>query len=64
MQAQAERMANAPTPQRLDMMLAGMDDSRKLMVSRIDATKRFYAQLTPDQQRIFDQMGAQGGPRR
>lgn len=62
--AQDERMASAPTPQRLDMMLARMDESRALMVSRIEATKRFYAQLTPDQQRIFDQMGAPGAPRR
>ena len=36
------------------MMLARMDDSRNLMVTRIAATKRFYAQLTPAQQRTFD----------
>jgi hypothetical protein len=39
------------------------------MVARIAATKRFYAQLTPAQQHIFDSLGNQnnqnhGGPMR
>jgi len=66
MRAQDARMATMPTPQRLDMMLARMDDSRNLMVTRIAATKRFYAQLTPAQQRVFDNLGNQsrGGQQR
>ena len=62
MRAQDAQMATLPTPQRLDMMLARMDDSRALMVTRIEATKRFYAQLTPAQQRTFDNLGNQSGP--
>ena len=62
--AQDAQMAAMTTPQRLDAMLARMDESRSLMISRIAATKRFYAQLTPAQQRVFDSMGAQGGSSR
>lgn len=62
MRAEDERMGALPTPQRLDMMLSRMDKSRGMMVARIAATKRFYSQLTPEQQRIFDQMGAPRGP--
>src|SRR5574340_575115 len=42
------------TPQRLDMMLAMSDMRRAGMVERAEATKAFYAQLNPDQQRVFD----------
>jgi hypothetical protein len=67
--AQDAQMASLQTPQRLDMMLQRMDESRNLMVARIAATKRFYAQLTPAQQHIFDSLGNQnnqnrGGPMR
>lgn len=64
MRMQQARMASLPTPQRLDMMLQRMDEVRQMMVTRIEATKRFYAQLTPAQQRIFDGLGPQGGPPR
>jgi protein CpxP len=62
--AQDAQMATLPTPQRLDMMLSRMDESRNLMVTRIAATKRFYAQLTPAQQHTFDTLGNQGGQNR
>jgi len=62
--AQDAQMATLSTPQRLDMMLSRMDESRSLMVSRITATKRFYAQLTPAQQRTFDTLGNQSGQNR
>ena len=66
MREQDTRMSTMPTPQRLDMMLAKMDESRSLMVTRIAATKRFYAQLSPAQQRVFDSLGNQnrGGQQR
>jgi hypothetical protein len=64
MRAQDAQMATMPTPQRLDMMLTRLDDSRNLMVTRIAATKRFYAQLTPAQQHVFDTLGNQGGQNR
>jgi hypothetical protein len=34
---------------------------RQQMLTRVQATKAFYSQLTPDQKRKFDQMGASGG---
>lgn len=44
------------TPQQLDKMLAKMDHHRAAMVDHIAAVKRFYAQLTPTQQKAFDVM--------
>jgi hypothetical protein len=49
--------AQLTTPQRLDRMLAHMDEMRARMVQRADATKRFYAQLSPGQQKAFDAIG-------
>ena len=63
-QAQDAQMNAVPTPQRLDMMLSRMDEARSLMVTRIQATKRFYSELSPAQQRTFDSLGSQGGPPR
>ncbi|MBS0411586.1 MAG: Spy/CpxP family protein refolding chaperone [Proteobacteria bacterium] len=45
------------TPQRLDRMLAKMDEHHAHMVAHIEAVKRFYAQLSPAQQKAFDAMG-------
>ncbi|HEX7758263.1 MAG TPA: Spy/CpxP family protein refolding chaperone [Caulobacteraceae bacterium] len=45
------------TPQRLDHMLAHMDEMRTHMVAHVEAVKRFYAQLSPAQQRAFDAIG-------
>lgn len=42
------------TPQRLDKMLAMSELRRAKMVERSQATKAFYAQLTPEQQGVFD----------
>ncbi len=53
------------TPERLDRLLARMDQVRARLSDRVAATKTFYAQLTADQQRAFDAMPAQrGDPRR
>lgn len=60
MRQQEESAASLPTPRRLDMMLAGMDEMRAVTVARIVATKRFYAQLTPAQQRAFDALQPAG----
>src|SRR5258708_5705832 len=49
------------TPERLDRMLARLDGHRERMVAVIEATKRFYAQLTADQQKAFDAMGPMAG---
>jgi protein CpxP len=45
------------TPQRLDKMLAHMDEMRGHMAAHAEAVKRFYAQLSPAQQKAFDAMG-------
>ena len=48
------------TPQRLDRMLAKMDQHRARLVAHADAVKRFYAQLSPSQQKAFDALGPMG----
>ncbi|MHB1084611.1 MAG: Spy/CpxP family protein refolding chaperone [Thiobacillus sp.] len=42
------------TPQRLDKMLAMSDMRRTKMLERAQVIKAFYAQLTPEQQSVFD----------
>lgn len=42
------------TPQRLERMQARMAERQANFARRADATKRFYAQLSPAQQRAFD----------
>jgi protein CpxP len=42
------------TPQRLDKMLAMSELRHARMLERIQATKAFYAQLSPEQQSVFD----------
>ena len=51
-----EREAAEPmtTPERLDKMLARMDERRGRFAQIAAATKTFYAQLSPAQQRAFD----------
>lgn len=58
-------------PERMERRLAHMKDAEKRMEQHVAATKEFYAVLTPEQQKIFDEEfrhGAgrhwQGGPRR
>ncbi len=49
------------TPQRMEAMQALHNERSAEMSKRIDATKSFYAQLTPEQQKTFD---AQSGLQR
>jgi protein CpxP len=42
------------TPQRLDRMQARLAEHQARFARRADAVKRFYAQLSPAQQRAFD----------
>jgi periplasmic protein CpxP/Spy len=51
---QAKLEGSLPTPQRLDAMVARMDRMRATVMTRVRATKTFYSQLTPEQQRSFD----------
>jgi periplasmic protein CpxP/Spy len=49
------------TPERLDRMRAHMAERQAAFERRAEATKRFYAQLSPAQQRAFDATGGGGG---
>jgi protein CpxP len=49
------------TPQRLDRQSARMAERQKAFATRADATKRFYAQLNPSQQKAFDALRQGGG---
>jgi len=52
--AMREAYAKMNTPQRLDAMLEKSDQRHAQMVARVAAVKTFYAQLTPEQQAVFD----------
>lgn len=58
--ADREAMANMTTPQRLDAQRARMTERLARFDQRIAATKRFYAQLNPAQQKAFDAMAPRG----
>ena len=49
--------ARLTTPQRLDRMLAHLDEARAMMARHAAAVKAFYAQLSPSQQKAFDAVG-------
>lgn len=53
-QAMQAEFAKMTTPQRMDKMLEMSEMRRAKMVERAQATKAFYAQLTPAQQAVFD----------
>lgn len=55
-------MAKLTTPQRIDRMQALQVERQQRMGQRMDAIKAFYAQLTPEQQKVFDER-SQRGPR-
>jgi hypothetical protein len=44
------------TPARLDKMLAHLDEMRARLATHAAAVKTFYAQLTPAQQKVFDDL--------
>jgi hypothetical protein len=57
--------AKLTTPQRLERMQARQAERSAMFAKRADATKTFYATLTPDQQKTFDTETAHfGGPTR
>lgn len=47
-------MENLPAPERMEKMLEMMKEHEKRLMDRIAATKEFYAVLTPEQQKIFN----------
>jgi protein CpxP len=42
-------------PERMEKQLALMKEREARMADRLAATKAFYAQLTPEQQKIFNE---------
>lgn len=56
--AAAEDWSKLTTPQRLDKMQALHTEHQAEMAKRAEATKGFYAALTPEQQKVFDAQGA------
>jgi Spy/CpxP family protein refolding chaperone len=54
-----EALASMTTPERIDQMRAMRDQRNMQMDRRAEATKAFYAALTPEQQKTFDEIGAQ-----
>jgi periplasmic protein CpxP/Spy len=55
-----DAMQGLTTPQRLDRMQARMAEHQQRFQAHIEAMKRFYAQLTPAQQKAFDAMPMMG----
>ena len=55
-QARMDRgeFAKMTTPQRLDLMQSRQAERSAMFAKRADATRTFYAGLTPDQQKTFD----------
>lgn len=48
------QMAKLSAPERMEQMLATMREGEQRLQVRLDATKAFYAVLTPAQQNLFD----------
>lgn len=55
--AEFERLS---APERMERALAHMKEHEQLMESRLAATREFYARLTPEQQKIFNDETAHG----
>jgi len=64
----ADMMAKLPTPRRVDLVNAEMEQDMSALRRQGEAVKAFYAQLSPQQQSTFDRITAQaqtqgeGGP--
>jgi hypothetical protein len=55
--------AKLTTPERLDRMQARMTERGAMVAKRAEATRTFYAALTPEQQKTFDAESMHFGPR-
>jgi protein CpxP len=61
MRAERDAMKGLTTPERLDRMRDRMSQRQAAFDRRAMAIKRFYAQLSPTQQKAFDAMGPMRG---
>lgn len=57
-----EEMAALSTPERIDRMNAMKAERDARQASRAQATKAFYATLSPEQQKVFDESLRHRGP--
>jgi protein CpxP len=53
-------MAKLSAPERMERMLAMMKEGEKRMADRLAAVKEFYAVLTPEQQKTFNEQFGPG----
>lgn len=53
-------MEKLPAPERMERMLAMMQEREKRMTARFASVKEFYAILTPEQQKIFNEEFGRG----
>ena len=56
-----EELTKLTTPQRIDLMEKRSAERQAHMKQRGDAVKAFYAQLNPEQQKVFDERGMRYG---
>ena len=56
-----EEFKKLTTPQRIDLMEKRGAERQARMKQRGEAVKAFYAQLTPEQQKVFDERGLRHG---
>lgn len=56
-------MSKLTAPERMEKMLQRMKEHEQQMSAQLEATKTFYATLTPEQQKIFDAEWGAGRPR-
>ncbi len=68
LRSSAQRAVSMTTPQRLDLQEQNHALESTIFHHQIDAARKFYAALSPEQQRIYDQISTprvnQGGPQR
>jgi len=67
MRTEREAMMKLPAPERMEKMLDRMKEHQKRMEAHVEATKTFYAGLSPEQRKTFDAFqpfgGSRGGPK-
>lgn len=58
---QPEDLSGLSTPERLDRMQARQAERQQRMEQRMQAVRDFYVELTPEQQKIFDERARRRG---
>lgn len=67
LRTERDAMMKLPAPERMEKMLDRMKEHQKRMEAHVEATKTFYAGLSPEQRKTFDAFqpfgGGRGGPK-